>query len=378
MIVQEEMSVRKAAIILAGGLAKRFQVEGKQWVDKALASVNGKPILVHIIERAVPVVEEIIICVNNKVRKLEYSRVLRKYSITQVKICIDMHYPNISGPAVAVTTGLKAAEADYCVILPCDIPFIQPAVLEHLFYAVRKSSMAVPIHSDGMLEPLMFSCERLKTTQIAETLCLLERDRPDDIIRGSSTVNFVSTVSELKSKDPELKSFININFQEDLNKLATRVFENGPIRESMKLKIGAPRNSELEHLKEAAKDYTNKKLVEAFNVLNFLAESFERKNVSFWAGVCREKEGQALFSLSSIKDDVEAMKRYRLKGEAALVKAAQNYSSEAQFYDKNHIDFLAKHAREDELWCKRAIDAFTSANTNKLKKSENLKKRKMD
>lgn len=349
------MSVRKAAIILAGGLAKRFQVEGKQWVDKALANIHNKPILVHIIERVTPLVEEIIICVNNETRKLEYSTVLRNYSINHVKICTDMSYPNISGPAVAVTTGLKVAEADYCIILPCDTPFVQPAVLEHLFYAVRKSSIAVPIHSDGMLEPLMFSCRRLTTTQIAETLCWLERDRPDDIIRGSSTVNFVSTVGELKSKDPELKSFININFQEDLVKLVTRVFENGPIKESIRLKIGAPRSSELEQLKEAAKNYADKKFKEAFNVLDLLAERFERKSLNFWAGICREKVGQALFSLSRIKDDAEVMKIYRLKGAEALVKAAQNYSSEAQFYDKNHIDFLAKHAREDEFWCKRQL-----------------------
>lgn len=347
--------MRKAALILAGGLAKRFQVEGRKWTDKALARIYGKPILVHIIEGVMPIVEEIIICVNNEKRKLEYSKVLRSYSIDQVKICTDICYPNISGPAVAITTGLKAAEADYCIILPCDTPFIQPAVLEHLFYTVKESSIAVPIHSDGMLEPLMFACERLATTRIAETLCLLGRDRPDDIIRGSSTVNFVSTVGELKSKDPELKSFININFQEDLTKLTARVSEKGPIKESIRLKLGSPKSSELRQLKEAAKNCTNNKLMEAFNVLDFLAERFESKSLGFWAGICREKEGRVLFTLSSVEGDVEVTRRYRLKGETAFMKAAQNYASEAEFYAKNRIDFLAKHAREDEFWCTRYL-----------------------
>lgn len=347
--------MRKAAIILAGGLAKRFQIKGEKGTDKALANIQGKPILVHIIEKVTPIVEEIIVCVNNEKRKLKYSKVLLGYSIDHAEICIDTPYPNISGPAVAITTGLKVAKAAYCIILPCDTPFIHPEVLDHLFYAVRESSIAVPIHSDGMLEPLMFACERLATTQIAETLCSLERNRPDDIIRGSAKVNFVSTVGELKSKDPELKSFININFQEDLTKLTTRVTENGPVKESIRLKLGSPKSSELEQLKATAKNYTNKKFTEAFNTLEFLAKRFEKRSLFFWAGLCREKEGQAFLNLSSAENSIEVMKKHRLKGKAALMKASQNYASEAEFYERTRIYFLAEHAREDELWCKRAI-----------------------
>jgi molybdopterin-guanine dinucleotide biosynthesis protein A len=359
------MLVRKAAIILAGGLAKRFQVEGGRWTDKALANIYGKPLLVHILERVTPIVEETIICVNNEMRKLRYIKMLRNYSFDHVKICIDMHYPHISGPAVAITTGLKVAKADYCIILPCDTPFIQPAVLEHLFNAVRKSIIAVPIHSDGRLETLMFTCERLATTNIAETLCLLERDRPDDIIRGSSTVNFVSTAGELKSIDPEFRSFTNINFQEDLTKLTTRVFENGPVRESIYLKLGSPKNSELEQLKEATKNYRNNKLLETFNVLDFLAKNFESKRLDFWAGICREKESRVLFSLASVESNAKVVRRYCLKGEAVLMRAAQNYASEAKFYESAGIDFLAKRAREDELWCKRSLAVLTSIDLNK-------------
>jgi molybdopterin-guanine dinucleotide biosynthesis protein A len=49
---------KRAAIILAGGKAKRFQVKPGQLEDKALALLFGKPLLIHIIERINDVVEE--------------------------------------------------------------------------------------------------------------------------------------------------------------------------------------------------------------------------------------------------------------------------------------------------------------------------------
>ncbi|MEM3703725.1 MAG: molybdenum cofactor guanylyltransferase, partial [Candidatus Bathyarchaeia archaeon] len=245
--------MERAAIILAGGLAERFQVKGEKWTDKALASLFGKPLLIHVIERVEPVVEEIIICVNSGARRRRYYKVLQNFSIKNVEIHTDVRYAHIRGPAVAITTGLRAAKAERCMILPCDTPFIQPTVIDYLFNACKKSSMVVPIHSNGRLETLMFACKRLPTARIAETLCLLKRDRPDDIIRGSSQVNFVSTIGELKELDPEFKSFVNINFRKDLTFLPTRAFDDGPIRKSINIKLGSPTSDELNMLKQATK-----------------------------------------------------------------------------------------------------------------------------
>jgi len=41
----------RAALILAGGKARRFQSMGADWQDKALATLDGKPLLIHAAER---------------------------------------------------------------------------------------------------------------------------------------------------------------------------------------------------------------------------------------------------------------------------------------------------------------------------------------
>ena len=81
--------IKKAALILAGGKAERFQVEKGSWQDKALAKLSDKPLLVHVIENVSGVVEEIIVCVNDEDRKRQYSKVLIENGLGNVKLVID-------------------------------------------------------------------------------------------------------------------------------------------------------------------------------------------------------------------------------------------------------------------------------------------------
>ena len=57
---------KRAAIILAGGKAARFQSAPDKWQDKALAELHGKPLLVHAIENIGDFVDEIIVVINEK------------------------------------------------------------------------------------------------------------------------------------------------------------------------------------------------------------------------------------------------------------------------------------------------------------------------
>jgi molybdopterin-guanine dinucleotide biosynthesis protein A len=351
--------MRKAAIILAGGQAKRFQAKGKRWIDKALVELFDKPLLIHIIERVMPVVNEIIVCVDNQARKLKYSRLLQHYSYKDVKLCIDEHFTLVKkGPAVAITTGLKATDADYCIILPCDTPFIQPSVVEYLLNAVKGADLAVPVHPNGKLETLMITCRRSNIVHIAETLCELGRDRPDDLIRGASEIIFVHTVSELKNCDPEFKSFININSQEDLDRPTTRVVNEGSIKEGINLNLCSPTESELAELKMGSEYYFQENFLKALTIFSSLSPLLESKRSNFWGGISRDKEGETLFSLSGRQGDVKMREDYHVKGKVAFRKAAENYASEAEIYDKNQIEFLSKRARTDRLWCQRRINDF--------------------
>jgi len=348
---------RRAAVILAGGKAKRFQAKLGQLEDKALALLFGKPLLINIIERISNVVEEIIICVNDETRKARFSEMLQFYSIRNVNICIDEKIGYAKGPIVAITTGLKFTNADYCLTLPCDVPLIQPKVVDYLFKVAKGSQVTVPIWPDGGLESLIMVCERPTIVQIADTLCELRRRRPDDIIRGSSKVLFVSTFSDIRNLDPDLKSFVNINIREDLARFPTRVVVQGPVIENLRLNTSFIGESELKELRTAARYHNRRKFLEASRRFSSSLTRSEERGLKFWAGISSENEAKNLYNLSMRLKDTELRKDYKIKNKALFIKAAQNYGLEAEIYAKNNISFLAKHARTDQLWCQQRADA---------------------
>ena len=55
---------KRAALVLAGGKARRFQRRQEEWQDKALSQLFGKPLLIHVVEKA---------CHTGDVRHLGYS-----------------------------------------------------------------------------------------------------------------------------------------------------------------------------------------------------------------------------------------------------------------------------------------------------------------
>ncbi|MEM2273210.1 MAG: molybdenum cofactor guanylyltransferase [Candidatus Bathyarchaeia archaeon] len=341
----------RGAVILAGGQSKRFQDSSGQWIDKALAVLFGKPLLVHVVESVRPVVDEIIICVNEDSRGSRYLKILEKYSITDIKTCVDMRFSHVQGPSAAIATGLKKSGANYCIILPCDTPFIKPSVVDYLLKLVEDLDVCVPIHPNGNIEALMFSCNREKASRIAELLCLLGRNKPVDLIRASSKIKFVSTISELKRLDPDFQSFININFRSDITNLPTRVPKEGPVIKSIDLNITQPSIQELKFLEKIAKKYNDGEYWGATTSLPTMLSTFERKNIYFWAGVFWETEGNIFRKLASFEKKLEAKKEYCVRSKMAFERAAQKYASEANIYRKEQIKFLLECANEDKDWC---------------------------
>ena len=190
---------RKAAIILAGGKGERFQSQQEPWQDKVLAPLLGKPLLVHAVENVSEVVDEIVVCVNEERRKLHYAKILKENGLSNVSLLVDQKFDHLGGPLVAILTGLKSVDAEYCITLPGDMPFVQPKVIEYMFEQVKSSRVAVPMWPNGRLETLVMALEKKSTLEIAETLCQLGRPRSDDMIRGALKVIFVSNSGEIRA-----------------------------------------------------------------------------------------------------------------------------------------------------------------------------------
>ena len=342
--------VKRAALILAGGKARRFQTIDKIWQDKALAELAGKPLLIRAIHNAQSVVDEVAVCVNDDERKAKYEQILKIHGLTNVKIVVDEKISHISGPNVAIMSGLKAVEADFCFTLPCDMPFLQPKVAEYMFTQAEGFDVAVPMWPNGRLETLMMVLERASALEITETLCMLKRPRSDDIPRGARKILLVSPVNHIKTLDPELKSFININSKEDLNRLQTRR-SHGPVKENVQLNVGLLSISDLRLIREGAKMLHESKVLDAKKIFAFCASNFEVCDSFFWGALAKENLGEALLTLSHKQSDSKSAAILDFQGKEAYVKAANSYRLEAEFYENNLCLLLADRALADKAWC---------------------------
>ncbi len=348
----------RAAIILSGGKAERFQKEKGTWQDKALIELEGKPLLVHAVESVQNHVDETVVVANDEKRLTKYSRILAKHGITGVNLVTDIKIDHLGGPLVAIYTGLEAAKADRCLTLPCDMPLVQPKVVEHLFASAKNSLATVPMWPNGRLETLVMILERKSILEISQTLCLLKRPRSDDIVRGALRVLFLSIVAEIQKLDPELKSFVNINAPEDLINLQPRRGK-GSLANNLLLDLGALPMKELKLLKEAAESAKADRVKEAADIFASAGKRFERKALFFWAAISRENEAKTLRQQMKQQREPKQVAIYAAKAHEAFLRAADSYRLESEIYEKNRNVFPAERAKSDKTWCESRAAEIT-------------------
>ena len=315
--------VKRAALVLAGGKAHRFQMAQQSWQDKALTLFDDKPFLIHIIENAACIVDEVIVCVNDEERKEKYLETIEKYSFN-TKIVID-EKTDVCGPNRAILTGLKASNADFCLTIPCDMPFVKSKVIDYMFNLAEDHEVVIPMWSNGKLETLLTVLKRSIVLEIVQTLCQLKRSHADDIPRAAAKTLLFSPVKSIKKLDPELKSFININTKEDLQKLQPRNMQDST-QENIQLYQKNVLPFDLQFLREAAEMSQKNKCVVAQEKLDLCKKRFEACNNFFWTALICEKKG-------------------------IFFDAAKNYSNEAKNYKKKQCIQLLKRAFADKTRC---------------------------
>ncbi|MCL1976919.1 MAG: molybdenum cofactor guanylyltransferase [Candidatus Bathyarchaeota archaeon] len=345
---------RRVALVLSGGKAHRFQSQQQSWQDKALTLLADKPLLVHAIENIARVVDEVIVCVNNEERKTRYLEVLEKHNL-RVKIVIDEKTP-IGGPNVAILTGLKAAQADLCLIVPSDMPFVKPEVANYLFNLSEDFEVVVPMWPNGQLETLTMILHHSIGLEIVQTLCQLKRSHVDDIPRAASKTLLVSPMETIKILDSQLKSFININFQEDLKTLQTRSLQ-GPIQENIQLYQNGFFASDLQLMCDAAKMCQEGNFMMAQKKFDLCKCRFETCGNFFWAALASEGKGEAM--LQQIQLQKENLSQTTLTFDSETKKtfldAVNNYDHEAKIYKKNCCMRLLERALTDKARCESKI-----------------------
>lgn len=131
-----------SGIILAGGYSTRFG-EG----DKALAELDGKPMVARVAERLIDGVDQLVVnCRDDQRSALDDA--LNQYS---VDFAVDP-VPD-QGPLAAIHTALSVAEGECSAVVACDMPFVNPSFLQFLQGQIENADAAIPRMEDGWFQP---------------------------------------------------------------------------------------------------------------------------------------------------------------------------------------------------------------------------------
>ncbi len=194
----------RSSLILAGGLGKRLG-----FAEKGLIHLEGRTLIEQTLKILDSITDEVII----SLRDGEQQDQFRQY-LSDRKVVFDQ-YHNV-GPLAGMLEGFKAAKEEYIFVTGCDMPYLDVGVIEYLFERAQGHDAALPRWDDGRMEPL---CAVYRVRPMIagieaailddETFILAPVFKLDDVIGID--------VDGIKQLDPDLRTFVNINTQQDLD-----------------------------------------------------------------------------------------------------------------------------------------------------------------
>jgi molybdenum cofactor guanylyltransferase len=184
-------------IILAGGKSSRFGS------NKALARFNGTPLIERVTTVMGRVFKNLIIITNSP---FEYS---------YLKIPLYQDIIKGMGPVGGIYTGLDVLDDNWGFFCACDMPFINEGLVRYIA-GLKEGFDAVVPKVDWKIEPLHALYSKGCLNAMKD---LIDKKEFQTIKAFNNiSVRFVEE-EEIKKFDPELKTFLNINKQDELERI---------------------------------------------------------------------------------------------------------------------------------------------------------------
>ena len=186
-----------SGIILSGGLNTRMG--GK---DKAFLSVGNQTIIDRLYNTFEGLFDEVLLVTNNPLQYLSWD----------LTIVTDL-FP-IRSPLTGIHAGLFHASASHAFITACDTPFLKKKLIRALLAQLEpKWDVIIPVTEKGN-QPLCAVYSKRCIKPIEHQL----KNEDPKILKFYPKVN-VKEIPEkqLRSADPHLISFVNINTPEDFS-----------------------------------------------------------------------------------------------------------------------------------------------------------------
>lgn len=190
-------------MVLVGGEARRANGQ-----EKYFFTYHGRTFIERLVGSLQEVVDEIILVARDPEQCKRFHEIPGIRCISDVRTGI--------GPIGGFHAGSLAAQGEFIFVSACDMPCINPAVIEHLFECMEDYDAVIPCWNPDMLEPLHAVYRRralLAYLESHESLSLRAMVK-------NLKARYVP-VDTLKSIDPGLLTFTNINKPEDLERINT-------------------------------------------------------------------------------------------------------------------------------------------------------------
>lgn len=189
-----------SGIVLAGGLSRRL---GR---DKAVEPIAGEPLIARCIGRLSAVADEIIVVVN------DVDRGNRLPLPSACRVVVDVYAD--SGSLGGIFSGVSAMGGEWGVVVACDMPFLNIALLKHMLSLRDGFDAVVPV-LDGRPEPTHALYSKACLSHIE---CRLQaKDLKIARFFDDVSIRYVSQ-EEVDAHDPDHLSFFNVNTQSDLDR----------------------------------------------------------------------------------------------------------------------------------------------------------------
>jgi len=183
--------------ILAGGKSERM---GR---DKAFVEVGNRPIIERILARVRPLTDDLFICTNAPARYAQFGLRL-----------VGDAYPHKASLG-GIYSALKAAHHHWVLVVACDMPFLNEALLQHLINLAPTADIVLP-----QIDPL--GPETLHAVYGKTCLPVIKSRLQANQLR---IIDFFDDVSiryvprdEVAQFDPHFYSFMNVNTPADWQK----------------------------------------------------------------------------------------------------------------------------------------------------------------
>ena len=187
---------RGSGIVLAGGRGSRLG-----GVDKARLDIAGTTTLDRVRAALAPLVAEMILVCNDDALA----------QTPGVRVVPDPE-PH-AGVLPALLAALSEAAQPLCVLVACDMPFLNTGLLQWLLDLAEECDVVIPDVA-GQLQP-MHAVYRREPCRDAIAAALARGDRRMISFLDALRVRRVEE-AEARALDPELRSFFNINTPDDL------------------------------------------------------------------------------------------------------------------------------------------------------------------